>query len=253
QVITFGTIKTKAALKDAARAHLGQPGFAVAERIAKALPPPVAAQDIPLSGIVDPAHERYGEASEVRSLIENDPELTKIFDTARGLEGLIRNAGVHACAVIMSSVPLMGQVPLWARPDGSIITGWDYPSCEDIGLLKMDFLGLRNLTVIGDCLENIKLNRGEDIDLDTLSTDDPATYELLSRGDTLGVFQLDSGGMRELLKRMKPTGFNDIVAALALYRPGPMGMGTHWNYADRKNGKQDLVPIHPELEEPLKE
>ena len=254
QVITFGTIKTKAAIKDAARVNFGQPGYAIADRITKALPPPIMAKDIPLSGITDSKHERFGEAAEVRQLIETDPDVKRIYDTARGLEGMVRQAGVHACAVIMSSEPLLDVIPMWKRAqDGAIITGWDYPSCEDIGLLKMDFLGLRNLTVIGDCLENIKLNRGEDIDLDTLSTDDPATYELLARGDTLGVFQLDSGGMRELLKRMKPTGFNDIVAALALYRPGPMGMGTHWNYADRKNGKQELVPIHPELEEPLKE
>ncbi|WP_246843387.1 DNA polymerase III subunit alpha, partial [Allokutzneria sp. NRRL B-24872] len=150
QVITFGTIKTKAAIKDSARVHYGQPGYAIADRISKALPPPVAAKDIPLSGIVDPKHERYGEAAEVRALVENDAEVAKIFETARGLEGLIRNAGVHACAVIMSSQPLMESIPLWRRDDGSIITGWDYPSCEAIGLLKMDFLGLRNLTVIGD-------------------------------------------------------------------------------------------------------
>ena len=254
QVITFGTIKTKAAIKDAARVNFGQPGYAIADRITKALPPPIMAKDIPLSGITDSSHERYGEAAEVRQLIETDPDVKRIYETARGFEGMVRQAGVHACAVIMSSEPLLDVIPMWKRAqDGALITGWDYPSCEDIGLLKMDFLGLRNLTVIGDCLENIRLNRGEEIDLDTLSTDDRPTYELLARGDTLGVFQLDSGGMRELLKRMKPTGFNDIVAALALYRPGPMGMGTHWNYADRKNGKQELVPIHPELEEPLKD
>ena len=253
QVITFGTIKTKAAIKDSARVNFGQPGYAIADRITKALPPAVMAKDIPLSGITDPKHERYGEAAEVRQLLETDPDVKRIYETARGFEGMVRQAGVHACAVIMSSEPLLDVIPMWKRAqDGALITGWDYPSCEDIGLLKMDFLGLRNLTVIGDCLENIKLNRGEEIDLDTLSTDDKATYDLLASGDTLGVFQLDSGGMRELLKRMKPTGFNDIVAALALYRPGPMGMGTHWNYADRKNGKQELVPIHPELEEPLR-
>ncbi|MFF5993112.1 DNA polymerase III subunit alpha, partial [Prauserella flavalba] len=160
QVITFGTIKTKAAIKDAARVHYGQPGYALADRISKALPPPVAAKDIPLSGIVDPQHERYPEAAEVRALLEHDEDVATIFNTARGLEGLIRNAGVHACAVIMSAEPLLGTIPLWRRDDGSIITGWDYPSCEAIGLLKMDFLGLRNLTVIGDALDNIKANRG---------------------------------------------------------------------------------------------
>ena len=254
QVITFGTIKTKAALKDSARVNYGQPGFAIADRITKALPPPIMAKDIPLSGITDPTHERYKEAAEVRALLDTDPDVRTIYETARGLEGLVRNAGVHACAVIMSSEPLVDAIPLWKRPqDGAIITGWDYPSCEAIGLLKMDFLGLRNLTVIGDALENIKANRGIDLDMDHLPLDDPATYELLSRGDTLGVFQLDGGPMRDLLRRMQPTGFNDIVAVLALYRPGPMGMNAHNDYADRKNGRQPIKPIHPELEEPLRE
>ncbi|MGK2881444.1 MAG: DNA polymerase III subunit alpha [Mycobacterium sp.] len=254
QVITFGTIKTKAALKDSARVHYGQPGFAIADRITKALPPPIMAKDISVSGITDPTHERYKEAAEVRALIDTDPDVRTIYETARGLEGLVRNAGVHACAVIMSSEPLIDAIPLWRRPqDGAIITGWDYPSCEAIGLLKMDFLGLRNLTIIGDAIENIKENRGIDLDLESLSLDDPAAYELLGRGDTLGVFQLDGGPMRDLLRRMQPTEFNDIVAVLALYRPGPMGMNAHNDYADRKNNRQPIKPIHPELEEPLKD
>lgn len=254
QVITFGTVKTKQAIKDSAKVNFGQPGFQMADRINGALPPAIMAKDIPLSGITDPEHERYNEAAEVRSLIETDPDVAKIYETARGLEGVVRQAGVHACAVIMASVPLMEHIPMWKRPaDGAIITGWDYPACEAIGLLKMDFLGLRNLTVLGDALENVKKNRGETIDLEALDTDNQAVYELLSRGDTLGVFQLDSGGMQELLKRMKPTGFNDIVASLALYRPGPMGVNAHWDYADRKNGRKPIAPIHPELEEPLKE
>ena len=175
QVITFGTIKTKAALKDSARVHYGQPGFAIADRITKALPPPIMAKDISVSGITDPNHERYKEAAEVRALIDTDPDVRTIYETARGLEGLIRNAGVHACAVIMSSEPLIDAIPLWKRPqDGAIITGWDYPSCEAIGLLKMDFLGLRNLTIIGDAIENIKANRGIDLDLDALPLDDQA-------------------------------------------------------------------------------
>ena len=144
-----------------------------------------------------------------------------------------------------------------AKPldDGSFITGWDYPSCENIGLLKMDFLGLRNLTVMGDAIENIEMNRGKDAvpDFDTLPMDDPETYALLGRGDTLGVFQLDGGPMRDLLRRMQPTSFEDIVAVGALYRPGPMGVNAHNDYADRKNGRQEVKPIHPQLEEPLKE
>nr|WP_282434904.1 DNA polymerase III subunit alpha [Nocardia panacis] len=253
QVITFGKIKTKAAIKDAARVHFGQAGFALADRVSKTLPPPVAAKDIPLSGIIDPAHERYPEAAEIRALLESDRDVATLFETARGLEGLIRNAGVHACAVIMSAQPLREVIPLWRREDGAIITGWDYPSCEAIGLLKMDFLGLRNLTVIGDAIDNIVANRSETIDLDTLGTDDPKTYELLGRGESLGVFQLDGAAMRELLRRMAPTGFPDIIAVNALYRPGPMAMNTHNNYADRKNDRQAIEPIHPELAEPLRD
>ncbi len=253
QVITFGKIKTKAAIKDSARVHYGQAGFAIADRISKALPPPVAAKDIPLSGITDPAHERYPEAAEVRALLDTDRDVATIMDTARGLEGLIRNAGVHACAVIMSAEPLLHVVPLWRREDGAMITGWDYPSCEAVGLLKMDFLGLRNLTVIGDAIDNIRANRGETVDLDILGTDDAKTYALLGRGESLGVFQLDGAAMRDLLRRLIPTGFEDIVAVNALYRPGPMAMNTHNNYADRKNDRQQIVPIHAELAEPLRD
>ncbi len=251
QVITFGTIKTKAAIKDAARVLYGQPGFSIADRISKALPPPIAAKDIPLSGIFDPSHERYAEAAEVRALAETDPEVGKIMDTARGLEGLVRNAGVHACAVILSAEPLLDVIPLWRREDGSIITGWDFPSCEDIGLLKMDFLGLRTLTVIDDTIKAVEKNHGAKIDLPTLKLDDKKTYELLSRGETLGVFQLDGGAMRSLLKAMSPTHFGDIAAVLALYRPGPMAANAHLDYAERSNGRQKITPIHPELKDAL--
>jgi DNA polymerase-3 subunit alpha len=253
QVITFGTVKTKAAIKDAARVHLGRPGYAIAEKISKALPPSIMAKDIPLAGIVEPEHERFREAAEVRALVKADPKFEAIFNTARGLEGLIRNVGVHACAVVMSSEPLMDAVPLWQREDGSVITGWDYPSCEAIGLLKMDFLGLKNLTVIGDTIDNVKINRGVDVNLDALALDDVKTYEALSRGDTIGVFQLEGRAMRDLLRRMQPTCFDDIVAVGALYRPGPMGMNAHNNYADRKNNRQQIKPIHRELARPLRE
>jgi DNA polymerase-3 subunit alpha len=251
QVITFGTIKTKAAIKDAARVLHGQPGFSIADRISKALPPAVAAEDIPLAGIFDPAHPRYTEATEVRSLAETDPQVGKIMDTARGLEGLVRNAGVHACAVIMSSQPLLDVIPLWMRDDGSIITGWDYPSCEDIGLLKMDFLGLRTLTVISDAVEAVKTNHGREIDTATLELDDEPTYKLLSSGHTLGVFQLDGAAMRSLLRALAPTHFGDIAAVLALYRPGPMAANAHLNYAERSNSRQAIAPIHPELRDAL--
>ncbi|MFV0460765.1 MAG: DNA polymerase III subunit alpha [Actinomycetales bacterium] len=254
QIVTYGTIKAKQAVKDASRV-LGYP-FSMGERITKAMPPAVMGKDIPLGGIFDPNHKRYGEAGEVRTLVKEDEEVAKVFETAQGLEGLKRQWGVHAAGVIMSSEPLLDVIPIMRRAaDGQVITQFDYPSCESLGLVKMDFLGLRNLTILDDAIANVTSNRGIDLDLDALSKDptDQAAYELLARGDTLGVFQLDGGGMRTLLRQMQPDNFEDISAALALYRPGPMGADSHTNYAYRKTGKQEVVPIHPELEEPLAE
>ncbi len=250
QIITYGTIKAKAAVKDASRV-LGFP-YALGDRITKAFPPPVLGKDMPLSGVFDTDHPRYGEAGEIRALYESEAEVKQVIDTARGLEGLIRQAGVHAAGVIMSSEPLLDHIPVWKREaDGAVITQFDYPSCEDIGLLKMDFLGLRNLTVIDDAIRGIRENRGIDIDLDTLGLDDKPTYELLARGDTLGVFQLDGGPMRALLRAMRTDKFADISAVIALYRPGPMASAPV--YADRKTGRTPVTPIHPELAEPLQE
>ncbi|MEO3778627.1 DNA polymerase III subunit alpha [Micromonospora sp. B11E3] len=252
QIATFGTIKAKAAIKDSARV-LGYP-YAVGDRITKAMPPAVMGKDIPLSGIFDPKHPRYAEAGEIRGLYESDPDVRKVIDTAKGIEGLIRQTGVHAAGVIMSAEPIIEHIPLMRRDsDGVIITQFDYPTCESLGLLKMDFLGLRNLTIIDDAVKNIQLNHGKELDLLALELDDKAAYELLARGDTLGVFQLDGGPMRSLLRLMKPDNFEDISAVLALYRPGPMGVDSHTNYALRKNGLQEITPIHPELEEPLRE
>lgn len=252
QIATFGTIKAKAAIKDSARV-LGYP-YAVGDRITKAMPPAVMGKDIPLTGIFDPKHSRYAEAGEIRGLYESDPDVKKVIDTARGIEGLIRQTGVHAAGVIMSAEPIIDHIPLMRRDaDGAIITQFDYPTCESLGLLKMDFLGLRNLTIIDDALKNIESNHGRTVDLLKLPLDDTPTYELLSRGDTLGVFQLDGGPMRSLLRTMKPDNFEDISAVLALYRPGPMGANSHTNYALRKNGLQEITPIHPELAEPLEE
>jgi DNA polymerase-3 subunit alpha len=205
-------------------------------------------KDVPLSGIFDSGHARYGEAGEIRSLYEAEAEVRQVIDTARGLEGLIRQAGVHAAGVIMSSEPLIEHIPIWQRQaDGAVITQFDYPACEDLGLLKMDFLGLRNLTILDDALRGIKANRGAEVDLETLPLDDEPTYELLGRGDTLGTFQFDGGPMRALLRSMRPDNFEDIVAVNALYRPGPMGANAHNEYADRKNARKPVVPIHPEL------
>jgi DNA polymerase III subunit alpha len=250
QIITYGTIKAKAAVKDSARV-LGFP-YALGDRITKAFPPAVMGRDIPLSGIFDAGHSRYGEAGEIRALYDAESEVRQVLDTARGLEGLIRQAGVHAAGVIMSSEPLIEHIPVWQREaDGAIITQFDYPACEDLGLLKMDFLGLRNLTVLEDAVRGIRANRGTEVELENLPLDDPPTYDLLGRGDTLGIFQFDGGPMRALLRSMRPDNFEDISAVGALYRPGPMGANAHNDYADRKTGRKQVTAIHPELAEPL--
>src|SRR5215218_7412334 len=254
QIVTYGTIKAKQAMKDAARV-LGYP-YALGDQLTKLMPPTIMGKDIPLGGIFDPQHKRYSEAGEFRARYESDPDAKRVVDTARGLENLKRQWGVHAAGVIMSSEPLLDVIPIMKREqDGQVITQFDYPSCESLGLVKMDFLGLRNLTILDDALRNIEANRSQTIDLDALSKDltDQPTYELLGRGDTLGVFQFDGGPMRSLLRLMKPDNFEDISAVGALYRPGPMGAGSHTKYALRKNGAEPITPIHPELAEPLEE
>jgi len=252
QIVTYGTIKAKQAVKDAARV-MGHP-FVMGERLTKAMPPAIMGKDIPLSGIFDPGHPRYGEAAEFRRVHDEDPQAQEVVATALGLEGLKRQWGVHAAGVIMSSEPLLDLIPIMRREqDGQIITQFDYPSCERLGLVKMDFLGLRNLTILDDAIANVEANRAQSVDLERLSRtlDDPATYALLARGDTLGVFQLDGGGMRSLLRLMKPDSFEDVTAVGALYRPGPMGANSHTNYALRKNGQQPVSYLHPELTEAL--
>ena len=250
QCVIYGTIKTKQALKDSARI-MGYE-FSMGERITKALPPAqTGGKDIPLHDIFEPTSKRYAEAREFRELYDSDPDAKRVTDEAMGIEGLIRQTGVHACATIMGSEPISNTSPLLERTDGTVTTTLEYHTCETLGLVKMDFLGLSNLTVIRDTLNNIEANGKERIDHTKIPLDDRATYDLLSRGDTLGVFQLDSDGMRSLLKTLKPNNFNDISALIALYRPGPMDMDSHTNYAKRKNGLQKITPIHPEVAEPL--
>ena len=250
QILTFGIIKAKAAIKDATRI-LGFP-YNLGDKITKAFPPPVGGAEIPLAAVNDEHHERHVETSELRGLVEAEPDVQKVMETATGLEGLTRGTGVHAAGVILSAEPLLDVIPVHKRDtDGAIITGFPYPQCEDMGLLKMDFLGLRNLTIIDDAVHNVRANEGVNIDWQQVPFTDTATFELLSRGDTLGVFQLDGTAMRALLRRMAPTQFSDITAVNALYRPGPMAANAHNDYADRKNKRQEVVPIHPELKEAL--
>ncbi|WP_369372043.1 DNA polymerase III subunit alpha [Promicromonospora sp. Populi] len=252
QIVTYGTIKAKQALKDSARL-LGMP-YAMGEKLTKAMPPAIMGKDISLGGIFDPTDKRYSEAGEFRQVHDTDPEAQRVVELARGIEGLKRQWGVHAAGVIMSSDPLIDIIPIMRRPqDGAVITQFDYPTSEGLGLIKMDFLGLRNLTILDDALENIVNNGKPPLDIEALELTDTATYELLARGDTLGVFQLDGGPMRSLLRLMKPDNFEDISAVLALYRPGPMGVNSHTNYALRKNKQQEITPIHQQLEEPLGE
>ncbi len=252
QIITYGTIKSKQAIKDSTRV-LGYP-YALGEKLTKSLPPSVMGKDISLAGVFDVNDERYGEASELRALYDADPDSKRIVDTALGIEGLKRQWGVHAAGVILSKEPLLDVIPIHRREsDGAVITQFDMGACEATGLLKMDFLGLRNLSVLDDCLINIKNNLGKTVVLEDLPLSDKKTFELLSRGDTLGVFQLDSAPIRALLRSMAPDSFEDISAVIALYRPGPMGEDSHNKYADYKNGRKLPVPIHPELEQPLNE
>lgn len=250
QIVTYNTIKAKAAIKDASRA-LGMP-YSLGERINKAFPPAVMGKEVSLRAAFDSADERFAETAELRALYESEPDVAQVIDTARGIEGLKRQPGVHAAGVIMCSKPLIDVIPLWRREqDGAIITQFDMGTCEKLGLLKMDFLGLRNLSVIDTALEHIQRNKGVTVAVEDLPFDDKLTFDLLARGDTLGVFQLDGGPMRSLLKSMAPDSFADISAVIALYRPGPMGENSHTKYADRKNGRELIEPLHPELAEPL--
>ena len=249
QCVTYGTIKTKQALKDSAR--IMDYEYSVGDQVTKALPPTVNGKDMSLKEIFDPQSKRYPEAKEFRDLYESNPDVKRITEEAKGIEGIIRQTGVHACATIMASNPITDTSPLMERTDGTVTTTFEYHTCETLGLVKMDFLGLSNLTVIRDTVNNIKRNGKEPISIEKVPLDDKETYQLLSRGDTLGVFQLDGDGMRSLLRMLKPDNFNDISALIALYRPGPMDMNSHINYAKRKNGLQKIEPIHPEVAKPL--
>lgn len=250
QIVTFGKIGAKQALKDSLRVLDGP--YAMGDVLSKAIPPPQAGKELKLSQLFDPNHPRYHEGEKFRDEVDK-LEDKNVIVAARGLEGRLRSTGVHAAGVIISSKKLSDHIPLFTRlADGITITQFDYPTCEDLGLLKFDFLGIKNLTIVAKAIAHIKRRHGIDINAVELVNgpmDDLKTYELFQRGDTLGIFQLDSGGIRALLKLMKPTSIEDILAVLALYRPGPMGMNSHIAYAERKNGREAVIAPHPELKE----
>ena len=239
QIVTFSTIKAKQAIKDSARV-LGYP-YGFGDRLAKMMPPPVMGKDKPLA-------EARRISVELATAWENEPDARKVLDTALSLEGLRRQHSIHAAGVVIGAEPITEHCPvLRVEADGEIVTQYDGGMVEDIGLLKMDFLGLRNLTVITDALTHIKATTGEDVVIEQVPLDDPRTYKMLADGDTDGVFQLDSAGMKSLCRLLRPDAFDDIVALIALYRPGPMSAGLHTEYAERKHGRSKVRVPHPDL------
>ncbi|HUG89644.1 MAG TPA: DNA polymerase III subunit alpha [Planctomycetaceae bacterium] len=242
QIGTFGTLKAKAVIRDVGRA-LGVP-LARVNEIAKMVPDTL---NISLE-------QSLKDSPELMEAYQRDPEIQKLIDIARRLEGLARSAGTHAAGVVVADEPISKYIPL-QRITGKedIITQWDGPTVEQAGLLKMDFLGLRNLTILDKAVQNVRKHRGIELDPNTLPLDDRETFELLQRGETKGIFQLESGGMRDLLTKMKPDSFHDIIATSALYRPGPLEGGMVMDYVDVKHGRRAPRKIHPVVDEVLAE
>ena len=259
QIVTFSTIKARAAVRDGSRV-LGYP-YRMGDRIAKLMPPLVMGRDTPLGACLElrPGQEDgYKMASELRELYATDPDAKRVIDVAKGLEGLRRQDGIHAAAVVITREPLTeylpiqrGRVPQGDVAEGPIVTQYEMHGVEELGLLKMDFLGLRNLDVIEITLDLVEASTGQRPDADALPLDDPKTFEMLCRGDTVGVFQLEGTAVRSLLRSLAPNRFEDIAALVALYRPGPMAQNWHTEYADRKNGRKPVDYPHPDLEEIL--
>jgi DNA polymerase-3 subunit alpha len=244
QIATFGTLKAKAAIKDVGRA-LGF-SFAETDAIAKLIPAPKQGFDYPLT-------ESIKMEPRLQDLLKTDPRVKNLMDHALRLEGLTRHASTHAAGVVLSNLPLVDHLPLFVDKEGGIVTQFDMGSVEKIGLVKFDFLGLKTLTLIHDCLKLIEEARGLKIDLEHLPLDDKKTYRLLCNGNTTGVFQLESTGIREMTVKIRPNCFEDLVAILALYRPGPLDSGMAEEYIKRKNGKERFKYLHPLLEPILKD
>ena len=259
QIVTFSQIKARAAVRDAARV-LGYP-YAVGDKVAKAMPPLIMGRDTPLQYCFEkhPKYEGgYAQAGDLRDMVNTDPVVAEVVEVAKGLEGLRRSDGIHAAAVVITKDPLTDYLPIQRKPeagqdieDAPVVTQYEMNGVESLGLLKMDFLGLRNLDVIDDTLKAIKITRGTDVDIDNVDLEDTKTYELLQRGETIGVFQLESTPMRALMKSLGPTEFEDVAALVALYRPGPMEANMHNDYADRKNGRQEVSYLHDDASDIL--
>jgi DNA polymerase-3 subunit alpha len=255
QIVTFSTIKARAAVRDASRV-LGYP-WLVGDKIAKLMPPLIMGRDTPLRAClekVDGHEDGYKMASELRALYDTDPDAKRVIDVARGLEGLRRQDGIHAAAVVITREPLTEYLPIQRKPEpggdldsAPIVTQYEMHGVEDLGLLKMDFLGLRNLSVIERTLELIEASTGERVDIDGVPLGDETTFEMLRRGDSVGVFQLEGAPMRALMRSLAPTTFEDVCALVALYRPGPMAANMHTDYADRKNGRKPVTYYHESL------
>jgi len=244
QIATFGTLKAKAAIRDVGRA-LGL-SFAETDAIAKLIPAPKQGFDYPLTEAMK-MEPRLGE------MMKNDPRIKTLMDHALRLEGLVRHASTHAAGVVLSNLPLVDHLPLFVDKEGGIVTQYDMSCVEKIGLVKFDFLGLKTLTLIHDCLKLIEISRGETMDVNRLPLDDKKTYRTLCNGNTTGVFQLESTGIREMTVKIRPNCFEDLVAILALYRPGPLDSGMAEEYIKRKHGKEKIKYLHPLLDTILKD
>jgi len=241
QIATFGTLKAKAAIRDVGRAL----GFLFAETdaIAKLIPAPKQGFDYPLT-------ESIKMEPRLQELIKTDPRIKTLIDHALRLEGLVRHASTHAAGVVLSNLPLVDHLPLFVDKEGGIVTQFDMSCVEKIGLVKFDFLGLKTLTLLHDCVKLIQMTQGVKVDLGHLPLDDKKTYQLLCNGNTTGVFQLESTGIREMTVKIRPNCFEDLVAILALYRPGPLDSGMAEEYIKRKNGREKNKYLHP-LSEPI--
>jgi DNA polymerase-3 subunit alpha len=248
QIVTFQTIKGKQGIRDAARV-LGFPPR-VGDELCKMYPPAIMGRDEPIDSALQ-------TSPELREAYERQPEAREIIDTARALEGLRREDSVHAAGVVIGDKPLVNYLPLKLTKDSrddakKMVTQFDMNGVAQLGLLKMDFLGLRNLSVIEETLRHLR-SRGTDLDIDHVPLDDQATYAMLRRGDTIGVFQMESPGVKQLIKLLEPDRFEDLMACVALYRPGLLSMGQHTEYAERKHGRKPVTYPHPDLEPVLKD